>query len=144
MNEPCRRYLEDPEANAAHLQQCASCRALFEDLNTSISDPRVQVRDLPLAPWEGATYRSWPLVMAGAAMVLIAALALCAAVGLSPLHAISMGIGSTAMARSTLLTAADAVRNASMIWQIAFGALFLLVNTALVLLLRRAPRGIDA
>jgi predicted anti-sigma-YlaC factor YlaD len=144
MNDPCRRAIEDPEANAAHLQQCASCRALFEELNTPISDARVQVRELPLAPWEGATYRSWPLVIAGAAAVLIAALALCAAVGLSPLRAISMGIGSTAIARSSLLTAVDAVRDASMIWQIAFGALFLLVNTALVLLLRRAPRGIDA
>jgi predicted anti-sigma-YlaC factor YlaD len=144
MNDPCRRYIEDPEANAAHLQQCASCRVLFEDLNTSISDPRMQVRDLPLAPWEGAFYRSWPLVIVGTLAVLIAALALCAAVGLSPLSAIRLGIGSTAIARSSLLTAADAVRNASMIWQIAFGALFLLVNTALVLLLRRAPRGIDA
>jgi len=144
MNEACRRAIEDPETNAAHLQQCASCRALFEELNTPISDARVQVRELPLAPWEGATYRSWPLVIAGAAAVLLAALALCAAVGLSPLRAISMGIGSTAIARSSLLTAADAVRNASTIWQIAFGALFLLVNTALVLLLRRAPRGIDA
>ena len=144
MNDSCWRAIEDPEANAAHLQQCAPCRALFEELNTPISDARVQVRELPLAPWEGATYRSWPLVIAGAAAMLIAALALCAAVGLSPLRAISMGIGSTAIARSSLLTAADAVRNASMIWQIGFGALFLLVNTALVFLLRRAPRGIDA
>src|SRR2546428_6433279 len=133
MNDACRRYIEDPEANAAHLQQCASCRALFEELNTSISDPGVQVRELPLAPWEGSGYRSWPLVIAGAAAVLIAALALCAAVGLSPLSAISMGIGSTAIARSSLLIAADAVPNASMIWQIAFGAPFLLVHTALVL-----------
>ena len=144
MNDACRRYIEDPEANTAHLQQCASCRALFEDLNASITDARVQVRDLPLAPWEGASYRSWPLVIAGTLAVLIAALALCATVGLSPLRAIGMGIGSTAIARSSLLTAADAVRNASTIWQVAFGALFLLVNTALVLLLRRAPRGIDA
>src|ERR1700737_1172049 len=144
MNDPCRRALEDPEANAAHLQQCASCRPLFEELNAPISDARVQVHELPLAPWEGANYRSWPLVIAGAAAVLIAALAFCAAGGLSPLRAISMGIGSTAIARSLLLTAADSVRNASMIWQIAFGALFLLVNTALVLLLRRTPRGLDA
>jgi len=36
------------------------------------------------------------------------------------------------------------VRNAPTTWQITIGVLFVIVNTVLVLLLRRAPRGIDA
>ena len=32
MNEACQRYLEDPEANAEHLRDCAECRAVFDAL----------------------------------------------------------------------------------------------------------------
>jgi hypothetical protein len=144
MNDRCRRFLEDPEANAGHLAECAECRALFDQLNTPIADVSVDLRALPLAPWEGASYRSWPLVLAGAVTVLVMAIALCAAVGISPLRAVMIGLDSSAAARASILGAAEAIRNASMLWQVGFGALFLLVNTALVLLLRRAPRGIDA
>jgi predicted anti-sigma-YlaC factor YlaD len=144
MNDRCRRFLEDPEANAAHLAECAACRALFDQLNTPVADAVVDVPALPLAPWEGASHRSWSLVLTGAVALLVIAIALCAAVGMSPLRALTIGLNSGAAARASILAAADAIRKASMPWQVAFGALFLLVNTALVLLLRRAPRGIDA
>ena len=144
MNDRCRRFLEDPEANSAHLAECAACRALFDQLNAPVADSSVVVPALPLAPWEGASHRSWPLVLTGAVAILAMAFALCAAVGISLLRALTIGLNSGAAARASVLAAADAIRNASMLWQVAFGALFLLVNTALVLLLRRAPRGIDA
>ena len=144
MNDRCRRFLEDPEANTTHLTECAACRALFDQLNTPVADASVDVPALPLAPWEGASHRSWPLVLTGAVAILVIAIALCAAVGMSPMRALAIGLNSGASARASILAAADAIRNASMPWQVAFGALFLLVNTALVLLLRRAPRGIDA
>jgi len=144
MNDRCRRFLEDPEANSAHLAECAECRTLFDQLNTPVADAAVDVMTMPLAPWEGASYRAWPLVLTGAVTILVIALALCAAVGISPLRALTIGLNSGAAARASILAAADAVRSASMLWQVGFGALFVLVNTALVLLLRRAPRGIDA
>jgi hypothetical protein len=144
MNDRCRPFLEDPEANMAHLAECAECRALFDQLNTPVAGASVDAMALPLAPWEGASYRAWPLVLAGAVAILAIAIALCAAVGISPLRAMTIGLSSGAAARASILAAADAVRNASRPLQVGFGALFLLVNTALVLLLRRAPRGIDA
>ena len=144
MNDRCSRFLEEPEANTAHLAECAECRALFDDLNARLGEASVDVRTLPLAPWEGASYRSWMIVLAGGIGILVTALALCAAVGISPLRAVTIGLGSGAAARASIFSAADAIRNASMLWQVGFGALFLLVNAALVLLLRRAPRGIDA
>jgi hypothetical protein len=45
--------------------------------------------------------------------------------------------------RSSITLAAERLREASTVWQIGFGALFLAVGSALVVLLRRAPRGID-
>jgi predicted anti-sigma-YlaC factor YlaD len=144
MNDRCRRFLEDPEANTAHLAECAACRALFDQLNTPVADASVDVPALPLAPWEGASHRSWPLVLTGAVAILVIAIALCAAVGISPLSALTIGLTSGAAARAWILDRAAEIRKASMPWQVAFGALFVIVNTALVLLLRRAPRGIDA
>ena len=144
MNDRCRPFLEDPEANMTHLAECAECRALFDQLNTPVAGASLDAMALPLAPWEGASHRAWSLVLAGAVAILVIAIALCAAVGISPLRALTIGLNSGVAARASILAAADAVRNASILWQVAFGALFLLVNAALVLLLRRAPRGIDA
>jgi predicted anti-sigma-YlaC factor YlaD len=144
MNDRCRRFLEDPEANTAHLAECAECRALFDQLNTPVADASVDVPALPLAPWEGASHRSWPLVLTGAVAILVIAIALCQSVGLSPFQAARLAINSIIATRWSILNAAVTIRNASVFWQVGFGALFLLVNTALVLLLRRAPRGFDA
>ena len=47
-------------------------------------------------------------------------------------------------ARGFVSGAAIALREASLVVQVGFGLLFVAVNTALVVLLRRAPRGIDA
>lgn len=143
MNEACQRYAEDPEANAAHLQECAECRAIYGMLNAPIESKPMNVNALPLAPWEGAAYRSWPLVIGGALVVLAVAFVLCAAAGISPLRAVAVGMSASPL-RGYIISAADALRGASVIWQVAFGFGFILVNTLLVLLLRRAPRGVDA
>ncbi len=143
MNEACQRYAENPEANATHVQECAKCRALYGVLDASIDYEPVHVDDLPLAAWEGAGYRAWPLVIGGALAVMAIAIALCAAAGISPLRAIQAGM-SAAQVRAYITAGADALRRASVIWQIAFGFGFVLVNTVLFFLLRRAPRGVDA
>src|SRR5438132_10855223 len=132
MNDRCRRFLEDPEANTAHLAECAACRALFDQLNTPVAEASVDVPALPLAPWEGASHRSWPLVLTGALAILAIAIALWAAVGMSPMRALTIGLNSGTAARASILTAADAVRHASMTWHLAFGAPFLFVTSPLV------------
>jgi hypothetical protein len=77
MNPACDHYLEDPEANAEHLRECESCRALFGGLEQRPVELRpIAHRELPLAPWEGAAHRAWPLVVGGALAVLALALSL--------------------------------------------------------------------
>src|SRR6266852_6186796 len=91
MNEACQRYAEDPEGNAAHLSECRACREMYALLEEPVDSQPVRVEALPLAAWEGARYRSWPLVIGGALAVAAIALGLCAAAGISPLAALEAG-----------------------------------------------------
>ena len=144
MKDACQRYLEDPEANPGHLAECEQCRALFDTLGLSVEERPVSVGALPLAPWEGATYRAWPLVAAGALLLFVVAIAVCFWAGVPPLRIVESSLIKIADWYGFVGGAAGALREASIVWQIGFGLLFITVNTALVLLLRRAPRGIDA
>jgi hypothetical protein len=139
MNDPCQRYAEDPEANAAHLRECAKCREIYGQLDAPIVSQAVRVDVLPLAPWEGAGYRSWPLVIGGVLAMLAIALGLCALAGISLAAAIRAG--ARLDWRALLEMANGAVRP---LGPIGFAVLFVVVNTLLVALLRRSPRGIDA
>jgi hypothetical protein len=144
--DACQRYLEDPEANAAHLRTCAKCGAEAAALasKADIEPPTIDVNALPLAPWEGASHRSWPLVLGGSAIVIAIALALCDAAGMSPLHVAEGSLASMEAIRGLLNRAASSLRGASIGAQVAFGVAFLIVNALLIVLLRRAPRGMDA
>ena len=146
VNDACQRYLEDPEANAAHLQSCAKCRAEAAALavKSDVEPPSINMDSLPLAPWEGSSHRAWPLVLGGTAIVVIIALALCDAAGMSPVHVAEGSLASMELFRNQLRGWAESLRGASIGTQLAFGAAFLIVNALLVVLLRRAPRGIDA
>ena len=139
MNEACQRYAEDPEGNAAHLAECAKCREIYALIDAPVETRPVRVEALPIAPWEGAGYRSWPLVVGGALALAAVALGLCAAAGISPLAALQAGARFDW--RGLLQMGAQAVRP---LGPIGFSALFIAVNTVLFLLLRRPPRGIDA
>jgi hypothetical protein len=145
-NDACQRYLENPEANAAHLQTCAKCNAEAMALaeNTDVEPPSIDVNALPLAPWEGSSHRAWPLVLGTTAVVAIVALALLDAAGMSPLHVVEGSLTSMEAIRTQLNRAASSLRSASLVTQVAFGVAFLIVNGLLIALLRRAPRGIDA
>lgn len=144
MKDACQRYLEEPEANPGHLAECEQCRALFDTLGLSVEERPVAVGTLPLAPWEGASHRPWPLVAGGALLLFVVALGVCFWAGVPPLRIVQSSLSTMQNARGAIFGAATALREASLMWQIAFGLLFVAVNTALVLLLRRAPRGIDA
>jgi hypothetical protein len=145
-DQSCQRYLEDPEANASHLDECADCRALAARLGEAVEHRPVVVDAgaLPLASWEGAAHRSWPLVLGSALTVVAVALALCAATGMSPLRVMDASMGSMSALRALIRGGADALRGAPISGQVAFGVAVVLVNALLVVLLRRAPRGIDA
>jgi hypothetical protein len=142
----CQQYLEDPEANAAHLRTCAKCNAEAIALSekAGVEPPSIDVNALPLAPWEGSQHRAWPLVLGTSAVVAIVALALLDAAGMSPLHVVEGSLTSMEVLRTQLNRAATSLRAASLGAQIAFGVAFLVVNGLLIALLRRAPRGIDA
>ncbi len=136
--ESCRRYLEDPEANAAHLAECEKCRALIETLDgrieSSVLGPRSS-DSLPLAPWEGASHRSWPLVIAGAVLVGVLAVMLFLVTGTSPFTLLA-NLPSAGVMVSTL-------RHVGAAAPALVAVLFVLVNAIFIALLRRAPRGID-
>jgi hypothetical protein len=145
-DKACQQYLEDPEANAAHLRTCAKCNAeaiaLAEKID--VAPPAIDLNALPLAPWEGSSHRAWPLVLGTTAVVAIVALALLDAAGMSPLHVVEGSLTSMEVLRAQLNRAATSLRSASLGAQVAFGAAFIIVNGLLIALLRRAPRGIDA
>lgn len=142
--ESCQLYLKEPEANASHLAECAVCRELAETLASRIEAPAVQIAAMPLAPWEGASHRSWPLVAMGVIAVAVIAALLFAAAGTSPLQVLRGNVPSTDVVASLLRLAGGAVRNAPVAWQVGIAILFIVINAIFFALLRRAPRGLDA
>ena len=146
-SESCERYLADPETHAAHLEKCAECAALFGPQDLPYEHKPVDVESLPLAPWEGASHRPWALVGGGALALLVIAAALFFAAGVAPMSGIAGAIGSglppVEIAKVLLSHVGTAAQHAPAGWQIAVGVLFVIVNTVLFYLLRRAPKGID-
>jgi hypothetical protein len=138
----CERYIEDPEANASHLATCAECRALF-GATTDVAAPKIDLDALPLAPWEGAQHRPWPLVMGAALAIFAIACALFAASGASPTAALGSTVPSFGLLELVLQHFGDGVQHAPAGWHVALAVAFLVVNTLLVVLLRRAPKGLD-
>ena len=131
----CERYIEDPEANASHLATCAECRELF-GFPADVAAPKIDVDALPLAPWEGAQHRSWPLVTGVALAIFAIACALFAAAGASPSATIDASIPSLSRLQSLVVL----MRQAPVT---VVAVLFLIVNSVLIVLLRRAPKGLD-
>jgi hypothetical protein len=140
----CDDYFRDPEANAAHLQECALCRAMAEELDGEIEvQPHVPIDldALPVAAWEGASHRTWPLVAAGFAAVLVLATVLFFASGNSTpvevFHAVATGLPPVdAVVRVLQLTGRG-------LGLPLVAILFLVINSILFLLLRRSPKGMD-
>ena len=145
-DDACQRYLEDPEANAGHLETCAECRAMNAALaaKADVDAAPISLDSLPLAPWEGSSHRAWPLVLGAAAAVILIAFVLCELAGISPIHVAETSLTSMEARRGLLGNATEWLRAAPAAMQVAFGVAFIVVNALLVVLLRRAPRGIDA
>lgn len=141
-SESCQRYLEDPEANASHPDTCAEC-AFFAEIGADVAGRPVVIQSLPLAPWEGARHRSWPLVLGIALAVLAIAAAVFAAAGTTPAQVLRRVFPNLDLIMSMVRLLGDGVQHAPAGLQIAIGISFLVVNTVFFLLLRRAPKGID-
>ena len=141
--DPHAEFLQDPEAHAAHLETCSECRLLVQALETPVAGQAIQMEKLPLAAWEGATYRSWPFVAAASAAVAVMAIVLCHMAGLSPLRVMALDASINSW-RAVLSLLTGALQRAPIGVQILFGVAFVAVNSILFVLLRRPPRGIDA
>lgn len=135
----CEEYLDDPEANAAHLESCEICRAFEEDLGDAVPvTPRpLNLDALPLAPWEGASHRTWPLVAAGLVSSLTLMIVVSAAAGVSPVDAMSTSMPPVDALLTFLQLTGRGVGGP------LIAVLFVVINTILFLLLRRAPKGVD-
>ncbi len=144
----CDDYLQDPETHAAHLEACEVCRAMFEELDSDLPiQPRpIDLDALPLATWEGASHRTWPLVAAGILAVLVLAVVLFIAAGTSPLRGIATALVGAVPSLDLMVNlsqlAGGALHKAPMLWHVAIGVSFVLINTVLFLLLRRSPKGV--
>jgi hypothetical protein len=157
MTPTCEDYFEDPEKHAAHLETCALCRALEEGMTDELPVPAdvprrpvaaaMSLDALPMASWEGASHRTWPLVAAGAASVLILAIVLFIAAGTPPLRgiarALTSGLTSFEAASKFIQLFGNGLHSAPAMVHVLVAVLFVAINTILFLLLRRAPKGID-
>lgn len=145
----CDDYFEDPEKNASHLATCAECRVMAEELAAppEVTSRPIAISELPLAPWEGATHRTWPLVVVGALSVLILAVALFLAAGTPPLRgiarALTANLASFEAASKFFQHFGNGLHSAPALVHVTIGVLFVVINTILFFLLRRAPRGVD-
>jgi hypothetical protein len=141
--DSCQRYLEDPEANAGHLETCEECRALFADPDVPFRHEPIDIADLPLAPWEGAAHRPWPLIAGTVLAVLAAAVALFTVSGVSPLHGFTHAVQSGIPSLEVLELLASGVQHAPPAFRLLAILAFVVVNSLLYLLLRKAPKGLD-
>ena len=135
----CEEYLQDPDANAAHLETCAECRAFEEELAlpVEIEQRPLRVDALPMASGEGASHRTWPLVGAGLVAALTLAIVLSAYAGISPMTVMTSQMPSIEALLTFLQLTGRAIGGPLV------AVLFVAINTILYLLLRRAPKGVD-
>jgi hypothetical protein len=143
-DDACQRYLEDPEAHAAHLETCAECRALFGETELPADAKPLALGELPLASWEGAAHRAWPVVIAALLVAVLLAAALFLISGVSPLAVVQSLAGRAAIAGDVSRHVGEAAHNAPRGLLLGAAILFVLVNAVLFALLSRAPKGIDA
>lgn len=154
----CEAFLQDPERFASHPEECADCRKLvgeLDQLDRSLaaerldapSDESAIAHALPLAAWEGARFRSWPVAAVSAVAILAAAAGVFATLGISPLAGVLNSIfgqltHSVGYVEATRHVA-GMLQGAPVTFHVGVAVAFVAVNVLFFLLLRRAPKGID-
>jgi len=153
MNESCERFRANPAGDPEHFEQCESCQRALDALDRELAEAaRIPTRPvaiaLPLAPWEGASDRPWPLVAAFSLGVLALAAMLFMASGVSPLAGFLSAIQGSVFPRVGLLDAgvifSKVLEQAPARVHAAVGVAFIAANFVLYRLLRRPARGYDA
>jgi hypothetical protein len=156
----CEAYRREPEEHSSHLEQCEVCRQLVDAddevagrIGTLHVEPEpafahsVATR-LPVAPWEGASHRSWKLTLAAFGLVVLLATAAFLAAGISPLRGLAAAITGSLLPGLNPIEIFQSfsaiIATAPGSFHITVGILFVVVNLLLVFLLRRPPRGYDA
>jgi hypothetical protein len=143
MSDAHQQFLENPEANMAHLDTCAECRAVFSELEAPVNHSPVAMKELPLATWEGASHRAWGFIAVSTILLFILAAALMVIAKVPPARLLTAAT-SLAELRLMLTAFSNGLRHAALVWQIVFVLAVIAVNSLLFVLLRRPPRGIDA
>ena len=157
ITDPCQKFLEDPDLEKDHLPGCNRCSALAEALTASEIDGHdgslpapiaLPIERLPMAPWESAQHRSWSLVAMAAIAILITATIFFLVSGISPLIGLSRALESSVIPSWLPLKLArhlgSAVQGAPASFHLTLACCFVVVNVLLAVLLKRAPKGIDA
>jgi hypothetical protein len=154
----CDDFLDDPTAHEEHLRSCDSCRELVLELDKidrallegAMAEPSLgsfTAEALPLAPWEGARHRSWPLIFFVLAALFGAAVLLYVSAGVSPASGFRNVVTGNLLPLDTLIAAirhvGSGLQHAPLAFHFLVGGSFLLVNLLFYLLLRRAPKGVD-
>ncbi len=156
----CRQFRGDPEAFSTHPERCVACAGILEEITEfdrefasramlpgGPSLEPLDSRTLPVASWEGASERAWPLAVLGALALVFLAVILFLLSGISPADGFRAALVSQ-LPRLELLEIAsvvgDGLRAAPLRVHLFILAGFTFINVIFVWLLRRAPRGIDA
>lgn len=156
----CRQFRGDPEAFSTHPESCVACAGLLEEITqfdrefaayaTLHGVPPLEPldsRNLPVASWEGASERAWPLAVLGALALVFLAVILFLLSGISPTEGFRAALMSQ-LPRFELFEVASVVgeglRGAPLGVHVLILVGFTVVNVIFVWLLCRAPRGIDA
>lgn len=155
----CRDFRENPEEFNKHPEGCAACAALLEEsselemkIREGLGSPELRTlslnsRELPVAPWEGASERAWPLAVLGALALVFMAVILFLLSGISPTEGFRAVVVSQLPRFEMFEVAAvvgEGLRAAPPGVHLLILAAFIIVNLVFLRLLRRAPRGVDA
>jgi hypothetical protein len=156
----CEAYRRDPEEHPSHPENCAACRQLLDAPDAvagrigalQVEPPPAFAQSvatrLPVAPWEGASHRSWGLTLAAFALVVLLATAAFLAAGISPLRGLAAAITGSLLPGLNPIQIFQSfsaiIASAPSSFHITVGISFVVVNLLLLFLLRRPPRGYDA
>lgn len=152
MTDPgCQRYIEEPELSMEHVRTCKSCSRLAAGLEAPDQSldlaSRLGKTSLPVAPWEGARQRSWPLLASAALLIALIASVCFHFAGVSPLDGFEQTVRQSAappLLYSAFLHLGNSLHEAPLPIRVGLGIGFIVVNFLLALLLRKAPKGLDA
>jgi hypothetical protein len=156
----CRQFRGDPEAFSTHPESCVACAGILEEITqfdrefaahaTLQGVPSLEPldsRNLPIASWEGASERAWPLAVLGALALVFLAVILFLLSGISPAEGFRAALMSQ-LPRFELFEIASVVgeglRAAPLRVHVLILVGFTVINVIFLWLLRRAPRGVDA